>query len=195
MAYSASQKFCLKFLKNNVNEFSAGLADSNIFISVCVAQKSIESGYGKSTLARCAQNFGGIKGRPIYSIGLTTGGYCSATKASIPRGYAIFPSMKDSIMSYASFLKTVDDGNRYKKAFLQTNAEDQLWEIIYAGYCTSRLVNGRTVIDGNQKANADYYLKTCRPYLDVLADFGIGGKILSKDRLAYIQNVQNVDYL
>jgi len=65
----------------------------------------------------------------------------------------------------------------YAKSLLQTSPKDQLWEIVYAGYCTSRVVNGKTVIDGNQKAVADYYVKSCNSYLKAMQELGVGGKI------------------
>lgn len=166
------QKKCLQFLKQYNRDLVQAMADSNIFLATAVAQKSIESGYGTSPLARNYNNYGGIKGKPIYATGKTS------------NGWAIFPSPKACFMSYASFINTVEGGNRYAKALQQTNPADQIWWLVYSGYCTSPY--------NDQRKNADTYLKTVKPYLDILNQKGIGGKITTSNLLSYNQAIQNL---
>ena len=171
---TAGQKKCLQFLKLYRPALIPALTDSNIFVATAVAQKCLESGYGTSELAVNYNNFGGIKGKPIYATGKTS------------NGWAIFPNPKACFMSYASFLNTVENGQRYAKALQQTNPLDQIWWLVYAGYCTSPY-------PGQQAKNADFYMKKCKPYVDILNQRGIGGKITASNISAYNQAITNLE--
>lgn len=171
---TAGQKKCLQFLKKYSSDLVPALTDSNIFIATAVASKCLESGFGTSPLAVNYNNFGGIKGRPIYATGKTS------------NGWAIFPSPKASFMSYASFINNVDNGQRYAKGLQQTNPTDQLWWFIYSGYCTSPY-------GINQPAkNADKYLTQAKSFIDILNQRGIGGRITSANAYSYSQTIQNL---
>jgi len=169
---TAGQKKCLQFTKKYQSDLIPALSESNIFVATAVAQKSIESGYGTSSLAVNYNNFGGIKGKPIYATGKTS------------KGWAIFPSPKACFMSYASFLNTIENGQRYAKALKQTNPLDQIWWLVYSGYCTSPF--------NDQTKNADNYIKHCKSYVEILNQRGIGGKITAVNLAAYNQAIKNL---
>ena len=171
---TAGQKKCLQFLKNYSPDLVPALMDSNIFLATAVASKCLESGYGTSPLAKDYNNFGGIKGKPIYATGKT------------PNGWAIFPSPKASFMSYASFINNLDGGQRYAQALQKTNPTDQLWQIVYSGYCSSPYGLSQPA------KNADAYLKKAQPFIDILNQRGIGGKITSSNITSYNQAIQNL---
>ena len=162
-----------EFLKIYNSQLIPALTDSNIFIATAVASKCLESGFGTAPLAVKYNNFGGIKGKPIYATGKTS------------NGWAIFPTPKASFMSYASFINNVDNGQRYAKALQQNNATNQLWWLIYSGYCTTPY--------SNQSKNADSYLKQAKGFIDILNQRGIGGRITTANINAYNQAIQNLE--
>jgi flagellum-specific peptidoglycan hydrolase FlgJ len=171
---TAGQKKCLQFTKKYSSDLVAALTDSNIFIATAVASKCLESGFGTAPLAKKYNNFGGIKGKPIYATGKTSS------------GFSIFPSPKASFMSYAYFINNLEGGLRYKKALQQTNPTDQLWWLVYAGYCPEPYPN-------QPAKNADAYLENSKSFINILNQRKIGGKITSKNALAYIEEIQNLE--
>ena len=170
---TAGQKKCLQFLKKYSSALIPALTDSNIFVATAVASKCLESGFGTAPLAVNYNNFGGIKGKPIYATGKTSA------------GWAIFPTPKACFMSYSSFINNVEGGQRYAKGLQQTNPTDQLWWFVYSGYCTSPY--------SNQSKNADTYLSKAKGFIDILNQRGIGGRITSYNVNAYNQAIQNLE--
>ena len=201
-----AQEQCLKFLKKfgvPSKMYGEGivkaLADSNIFIATAVAQKCLESGYGTSRLAKRNNNFGGIKGKPEYAIGRDE------------NGWAKFATPYDSFRSYAYFVNNLEDGNRYAKALRAKTPEDQIYELVYAGYCTSptrrEFENGCWKMKNKQcvgkkyvfKNEAEYldvrakdYLSGCTGFISILNQYGIGGKIANKDVASVIKMINEI---
>jgi len=171
---TAGQKKCLQFLKRYSSNLIPALNDSNIFVATAVASKCLESGFGTAPLAVNYNNFGGIKGRPIYATGKTSS------------GFAIFPSPKASFMSYAYFINNLEGGQRYYKALNQTSPTDQLWWFVYSGYCPEPYPN-------QPSKNADAYLSKAKGFIDILNKRGIGGKITSQNIAEYTQAIQNLE--
>ena len=156
---TSGQKKCLQFWKKYASSLAPALKDTNIFIATAVAQKCLESGFGTSPLAVNYNNFGGIKGRPAYSSGKTS------------EGWAIFPSAEACFKSYATFINTVrtNYGLRYEKALNANSPEDQIYWMVYAGYCSYP--------DMTLEQGARYYLSKCKGFVSILNQKGIGGKV------------------
>jgi flagellar protein FlgJ len=130
-----------QFIAAAVAPAQQGYREFNVPASVTIAQAILESGWGRSGLARNDRNYFGIKcfsGSPgpigngchTYSTSECTP-TCYATQASF-RTYA---SIMDSFRDHGRFLTT---NSRYRPAFNYTHNADQfLYQMWKAGYATS----------------------------------------------------------
>lgn len=142
--------------KKDVIDASSG---TNLFPSVKMAQMILESGWGKSTNAKLANNYFGIKkgtGWKGETIKLNTPK--DASKVSEFRKYA---SPYDSIVDHSSFLIK---NKRYENAgvFKAKTPEEQIKAIAKAGYAEA---NGypeliMSVINSNDLKKLDEEAKT-----------------------------------
>ena len=129
-----SSEKTLKFAKKYGSQIASAINNSNIFFETAIAQACLESGYGTSPIAVCCNNFKGIAGRPIYSSGKNG-------------KWAIFPTPLDCFKSYATFINNLQSDKvingkrvqvlRYEKALNAKTPQDQIYQLVYAGYCTS----------------------------------------------------------
>ena len=130
------------FIKKYGKSIVAAIDDTGLYFEAVVGQKCNECGYGDSPLAKNANNFAGIRGKPQEAIGKTS------------TGWAIFATPEDCFRCYARFLRTP----RYIKAgvFTATSPEEQIKRMVGAGYCE---------LDANVPT-VESYLKRCQGAID-----------------------------
>ena len=106
-----------------------------VFAATTLAQAALESGWGKSNVAKKDKNLFGIKWTGKYAPGLTVtqGSNCPSKEQGGARPYNRYISYGDSMTDHAWFLA---NNSRYSKAgcFTATNAKDQIKAIAKAGY-------------------------------------------------------------
>ena len=112
-----------------------GYTQYGVYPAVTLAQAALESGWGKSRVAKTDKNLFGIKYTGKFAPGLTVtqGLNCPSREQGGARPYNHYLSFGDSMTDHAWFLK---NNSRYTKhgAFKATNAEDQVKAIAAAGY-------------------------------------------------------------
>ena len=109
---------------------------TGVFASVTIAQAILESGWGKSALARQAKNFFGIK-----CYGSWDGEVCTMLTREVINGrstivkgeFRSYPNLSGSILDHAEFLK---ENKRYEKAFAAKDGPSFAKAIAKAGYAT-----------------------------------------------------------
>ena len=106
-----------------------------VYAAVTLAQAALESGWGKSNVAKTDKNLFGIKWTGKYAPGLTVtqGLNCPSGEQGGARPYNRYQSFGDSMTDHAWFLK---NNPRYTKhgAFSASNAKEQVKAIAAAGY-------------------------------------------------------------
>lgn len=156
------------FIRRYGMDIATAIKDTNIFFQTAIAQACLESGYGSSSLAKNHNNFKGITGKPYPAIGKTSS------------GFAIFKNPYDCFYSYGLFITTlkvdaVVNGKktqvlRYRKGLESKTPEDQIYQFVLAGYCTSPP-------NWTPQQIATNYLATTQANLKRMRDLGVGGKI------------------
>lgn len=119
------------FVDNFGKDLAIALQGSGIFLSVAIAQKSIESAYGTHELARLYNNFGGMtnaSGKTPYATGMVL-------SKSGKYKYAKYASAMDCFKSYVETLRS--PSKKYVKAGLLTakTPKEQMYAIAMGGYC------------------------------------------------------------
>jgi flagellum-specific peptidoglycan hydrolase FlgJ len=103
--------------------------------SVTLAQAILESGWGKSSLAREGNNFFGIKGQgPAGSINLPTQEYINGQSVTVNAPFRKYNHAEESFTDHGRFFL---ENRRYATAIQHTdNAQQFAREIAKAGYAT-----------------------------------------------------------
>lgn len=128
-----------KFLKDYGKGIALAVKGTNLFFPAVVAQKALESGWGDSSLARDANNFGGIKYNPNLSgvvgyVSLDTAEYVNKKKVMQKAKFSKFKDVESGIKATIQVLM----GDRYKDARLKAKTpEEQVLMIAKAGYTTT----------------------------------------------------------
>ena len=109
----------------------------NVFAATTLAQAALESGWGKSRVAKSDKNLFGIKWTGKYAPGLTVtqGLNCPGNEQGGARPYNRYQSFGDSMTDHAWFLA---NNSRYAKALQASNAKDQITLIAKAGYAEDK---------------------------------------------------------
>jgi flagellum-specific peptidoglycan hydrolase FlgJ len=135
--------------------------DFGIFASVTLGQAIIESGWGKSNVARDNKNLFGIKYslsyKPAPGINVKAAGRkCPAGEQGGAMYYVFYESYGDSVYDHGNFLKV---NSRYTKAgvFTAQNAKDQMKAICAAGYAEVGGSYATSVIAAMDKYNLYQY--------------------------------------
>lgn len=139
------------FLFKFGNAFAEAIKGTNLFFAGVVAQSISESGYGKSNLAKNANNFAGVK----YIPSLHSDFYSTQTKevvkgktVTITAKFAKFPTALDGVKNHIETLMKP----RYEKARLTAkNPEEQIKMIVQAGYATLNPTTYVNILKGNIK--------------------------------------------
>jgi len=139
------------FLFKFGNAFAEAIKGTNLFFAGVVAQSIAESGYGKSNLAKNANNFAGVK----YIASLHPAFYETQTKevikgktVTITAKFAKFPTALDGVKNHIETLMKP----RYEKARLTAKTpEEQIKMIVQAGYATLNATTYVNILKGNIK--------------------------------------------
>ena len=139
------------FLFKFGNAFAEAIKGTNLFFAGVVAQSIAESGYGKSNLAKNANNFAGVK----YIASLHPAFYETQTKevikgknVTITAKFAKFPTALDGVKNHIETLMKP----RYEKARLNAKTpEEQIKMIVEAGYATLNATTYVNILKGNIK--------------------------------------------
>lgn len=168
MPYSLAVK---NSTKEFVDRYGAGIAkaitDTNLFFPAVVAQKALESGWGRSALTREAFNFGGIKYAPSLAgvVGFVTKDtteFIKGKKVVIPQKFSKFKDVESGIKATIQVLM----GSRYADARNKAKtAEEQVLMIARAGYTTTP---------------ANQYLSKLKGIIEATQDYTGLGRIVSK---------------
>jgi len=146
------------FIAKHIYQLTAAIKGTGIFFATIVAQKTLESGYGESELARKYNNYGGVKyGSGVWgatgSVSLDTtevvGGKTLRTKAS----FAVYPS---AIAAFSGYIKVLQDPNKSYTAngvFESKDPIQQIERIVKSGYTTTPL---NRYLDARMKEQIDY---------------------------------------
>ena len=104
-----------------------------VFPAVTLAQAALESGWGKSKVARTDKNLFGIKynGKNAPGITITKGLNCPSNEPGGAVPYARYQSFADSMTDHGHFLHRY---SRYSEALKANNPKDQIRLIHKAGY-------------------------------------------------------------
>lgn len=126
------------FVSEILDETKKACANTGIFVSVCLAQAILETGWGKSAVGN---NLFGIKAtgkKTKYWDGstqlITTHEYVNGTKIKVDRLFRKYKSVEDSIRDHNTLFT---DNKRYAKVLLAKTPEEQAKAIQAAGYATS----------------------------------------------------------
>ena len=123
-----------KILKNNViafvniygDDIKNAIKGSGLFFETVVAQKCLESAYGKSKQAKLLNNFGGIIWTRNFPPDITKSSW------SI---YAKFPTSLKCFQYYVANMKSATKPYTKAGVFSAKSPEEQLFRINEAGYC------------------------------------------------------------
>lgn len=143
------------FVSKYGKDIGNSIKGTGLFFSSVVAQKILESGFGKSELASKHNNFGGVKavkGYPTITLDSTekVGGRIVRRKET----FAKYPSPKAAFDDYVRFITTLPI---YTKALTAKSPEEQILEMVKAGYSTLSPNEYMRLVKGNLDRVRDMY--------------------------------------
>ena len=148
--------------KEFVDKYGKGVAlairGTGLFFPTIIAQKALESGWGRSGLTREANNFGGIKYNPRLTgvVGYVlkdTTEYVGGKKVFVKEKFSKFKDVESGIRATIQVLL----GDRYKDARLNAKTpEEQVLMIAKAGYTTTPPQKYLSSLKGIIEATQDY---------------------------------------
>lgn len=159
--YSAAiKRSTIDFVKQIGDGLVDAIADTNLFFPAVVAQKALESGYGKSELAKKYNNYGGIASTKMPGTGRVT----LMTGAGYTKQFVTYNSINDFFKDYVRVLNLPNYVNA--GVFEADSPEEQIRRIAKGGYDPS--------------VPPAQYLAAMQPILDAARDIYQIGKISSK---------------
>jgi flagellum-specific peptidoglycan hydrolase FlgJ len=148
--------------KEFVDLYGKGIAlairGTNLFFPAMVAQKALESGWGRSGLTREANNFGGIKYNPnlkgvVGSITKDTTEVIKGKTVKIKQNFSKFKDVESGIKAQIQVLLL----DRYADARLKAKTpQEQILMIAKAGYTTTPPKKYLDSLNGIIQATQDY---------------------------------------
>jgi flagellum-specific peptidoglycan hydrolase FlgJ len=147
-----------------IDTYGEGIAQAikgtGLYFPAIIAQKALESAWGKSDLARLHNNWGGIKcNRKLDGVIGCTG--LLPTNEWTPSGkkyrtMADFSKFKDTASGFKVYLRILM-ADRYKNARLNaTSAKEQILMLAKAGYTTTPPKEYLSAMSGIIEAAQDY---------------------------------------
>ena len=105
-----------------------------LFASVTIAQAALESGWGKTVLARKANNLYGIKGiGPAGTIRMDTWEVVDGKDVSVQAGFKVYHCAEECLEDRARILTTL---SRYRAVCWAETPEQQCRAILAGGWAT-----------------------------------------------------------
>lgn len=160
MYSNAIKNSTIEFVKKIGDGVVDAIADTNLFFPAVIAQKALESAYGRSELASKYNNYGGIASSSMPGTGRVT----LMTGAGYKKQFVTYPTITDFFKDYVRILNLPN----YVAAgvFEADTPEEQIRRIAKGGYDPSK--------------TAAEYLAAMQPILDATRDIYKIGKISSK---------------
>lgn len=130
----------MKSFISQIKEHAINLGkEYNILASLLIAQACLESAFGKSGLAKKANNLFGVKefgNGP--SVTMRTAEYDKGKKIHIDAKFRFYPSFKESLEHVCRLYQNGVswDRNKYKKIIGETDYKKACQAVQQAGYCT-----------------------------------------------------------
>jgi flagellum-specific peptidoglycan hydrolase FlgJ len=157
MPYSLAVKNKTKWFVDTYGEgIAKAIKGTNLYFPTVVAQKALESGWGKSSLTTQHNNWGGIKCAPKLSgvVGCVTKDtteYIGGRKRFVKQSFSKFRDVESGIRATVQVLMSPRYADARNKA---TSAKDQVLRIARAGYTTTpaqKYLNGlSSIIEATQ---------------------------------------------
>ena len=154
----ATKNATRKFIDTYGKGIALAIKGTNLFFATVVAQKCLESGYGKSGLTKDANNFGGIKYNPalegvIGYVTKDTAEYISGKKVIVQQKFSKFKDVESGIKATIQVLLK----SRYNDARNKpTTPQEQVLMIAKAGYTTTPPEKYLSALSGIIEATQDY---------------------------------------
>lgn len=143
------------FVSKYGKDIGNAIKGTGLFFSAVVAQKILESGYGKSSLAFLHNNFGGVKAVKGYpSVSMDTTEVVRGKSVKTKANFAKYPTPKAAFDDYVRILTS---NPRYAKALTATSPEQQILEMAKAGYTTTPATTYLNSMKGNIDRVRDMY--------------------------------------
>lgn len=135
-----TKKAVMQFVSKYGKDIVEAIKKTGLFFSAVVAQKCLESGYGKSTLASKYNNFGGIKNfgkmENAGVVYLDTTEIVKGKKVGSKEPFATYPTPKAGFESYVRLLKSPTAKYTAAGVFTANSADEQILRMAQAGYTT-----------------------------------------------------------
>lgn len=160
--YAATKAFIDKY----GTAIATAIKGTGLFFPAVVAQKALESGYGRSELAAKYNNFGGIKNFGSLpnagKVMLDTTEIKNGVRVKVKQPFATYPNPTEAFESYVKVLQ--DPKKKYISmgVFTATSPEEQILRMVRAGYSTQ---------------TPEKYLKGLQSILDAARDYSKLGRI------------------
>lgn len=145
---------------------ATAIKGTGLFFPAVVAQKALESGYGKSELAAKYNNFGGIKNFGSLpnagKVMLDTTEIKNGQRVKVKQPFATYDNPTEAFQGYVKVLQ--DPKKKYISmgVFTAPSPEEQILRMVRAGYST-------------QTPTA--YLRGLQPILDAARDYSKLGRV------------------
>ena len=140
MPYSLAVKNKTKWFVDTYGDgIAKAIKGTNLYFPTVVAQKALESGWGKSSLTTQHNNWGGIKCAPklagvVGCVTKDTTEYIGGRKRFVKQSFSKFKDVEAGIKATVQVLMN----DRYADARNKsTSAKDQVLRIARAGYTTT----------------------------------------------------------
>jgi len=146
------------FIALHMYQIIGAIKNTGIFFATIVAQKTLESGYGESELAKKYNNYGGVKyGSGVWgatgSVSLDTTEVVRGKVVKVKANFAIYPS---PIAAFQGYVKVLQDPNKQytqNGVFESSNPVEQIERIVESGYTTTPL---NQYLDSRMKDQIEY---------------------------------------
>lgn len=123
----------------------ASMAVTKIPSSFCIAEASLESGWGESMLTKQARNFFGVKADASWKgdiLTMNTREFLNNEWVVVPAKWRKYATYLECLADHAAFLMT---NPRYKPAFMCADGESFCQAVGKAGYATDPNYSGKLI--------------------------------------------------
>lgn len=143
------------FVSKYGKDIGNSIKGTGLFFSAVVAQKILESGFGKDDIAIKYNNFGGVKAVKGYpSVTLDSVEKVGGRLVRRKETFARYPSPKAAFSDYVRIITSMP---RYAKALTAKSPEEQITEMVKAGYSTLSPNEYMRLVKGNLDRVRDMY--------------------------------------
>lgn len=146
------------FIARHMYQIVGAIKGTGIFFATIVAQKTLESAYGESDLARKYNNYGGVKyGSGVWgasgSVSLDTTEVVKGKTIRTKANFAVYPSAIAAFQGYVRVLQDPSKSYTENGVFEAQNPKQQIERIVKSGYTTTPL---NRYLDARMSEQIDY---------------------------------------